>query len=88
MVQARITEERKGSNLVTKVTHELMAATPNGTFGKPGDSGSFVFDNLRGVVGMLLAGFEVKETAYFTPLENIFRDIKEVVGAEEVRIAH
>lgn len=87
MVQARITKERKGSILVTKVTHELMAATPNGTFCKPGDSGSFVFDNLGGVVGMLLAGFEVKKTAYFTPLKNIFRDI-EVIGAEEVRIAH
>lgn len=42
IVQARITKEQKGggSKLVTKVTHELMVATPNGTFGKPGDSAS------------------------------------------------
>ena len=40
IVQARITKEQKGGKLVTKVTHELMAVTPNGTFGKPGDSAS------------------------------------------------
>lgn len=66
----------------------IDGTTPNETFGKPADSGSFVFDNLGGVVGMLLTRFEVKETTYFTSLENIFRDIKEVGGAEEVRITY
>lgn len=44
IVQARIKKERQNGQLVTEVTHKLMALTPNGKFGGPDDSGSFVFD--------------------------------------------
>lgn len=88
LVQAEITREldEKGE-LVVKATHEHMVSTSDGAFGEPGDSGSFVFDRYGGVMGMVLAGFERKETVYFAHIDNIFNDIKEVSGAEDVRIA-
>lgn len=61
-------------------------STSDGTFAEPGDSGAFLFDRLGQVVGILIGGFKRKETVYFTPIENIFDDIKEVTGAIDVQI--
>ena len=88
LIQAKITKElnQKGE-IVTKVTHEHMISSSHGVFGEPGDSGAFVFDKYGGVIGMVLGGFERKDTIYFAHIDNIFDDIKRVTGAEDVRIA-
>lgn len=87
LVQAQITKQlNEHGQLEVKATHEHMMSTSDGTFAEPGDSGAFLFDRLGQVVGILIGGFKRKETVYFTPIENIFDDIKEVTGAIDVQI--
>lgn len=91
VVQAMIARELgPHGQLQTKITYEhtvvvvdTYSASP---FSEPGDSGSFVYDRGGGVIGLLLGGWERKNSTYFTPIENIFDDIKDVTGAVEVRI--
>jgi hypothetical protein len=69
------------------ITWEYAFASSEGPFAESGDSGTFVFNQIGGVVGLLWGGAERSDTAYVTPIEAIFDDIKEVTGALEVRIA-
>ena len=75
----------------TKTTYEhtVVNISSISPFSGPGDLGSFVFDRGGGVIGLLTSGWERKfpYTTYFTPIENVFDDVKEVTGALEVRIA-
>lgn len=68
-VQTKRTKQRSRNDEVVEVTHGHMVSTSNSVLGKPGDGG---------VIGMLLAGFEPKETARSTDIDNILNDIKEV----------
>lgn len=55
-----------------------MVSASNGVLGKPGDSGSFVLDQYKGVIGMVMEGFEPKVTVHFIDM-----DIKEAGGGAE-----
>jgi V8-like Glu-specific endopeptidase len=55
---------------------------------EPGDSGSLVYDSSSGeVVGIFFAASDLHGHFYFTPILDVFRDIKRVTGAVNVRIA-
>ena len=89
-VQAQITRERDPhGQVLTKVTkeHAVTMVPTEDPFSRPGDSGSFIFDRCGGVIGLLIGSCVRKNCSYFTPIENVFRDIKEVTGAVDVRIA-
>lgn len=55
-------------------------------FSEQGDSGAFIFDNRRQVIGLLFAGCDEKNATYFTHILDVFDDIKAVTGAVDVRI--
>ncbi|KAM0274004.1 hypothetical protein ACHAPA_000952 [Fusarium lateritium] len=50
-------------------------------YARPGDSGSVVFDDFGGVIGLLFGGLRphnsAKECVYVTPIEHVFKHIKE-----------
>ena len=70
------------------VTHEWeIIGKHQEPFAIPGDSGSFVGNGRGEVVGMLLGGHERTDTSIFTPMVEIFDDIKRITNAVEVRIA-
>lgn len=76
-----------GLRLVTTWEHAFVSISDK-PFADPGDSGTFVFTELGGVIGLLWGGAERSTTGYVTPIEAIFDDIKRVTGAVEVRIAN
>jgi hypothetical protein len=54
---------------------------------EPGDSGSLVYDPLAGeVVGLLFAESKADGHFLFTPILDVFEDIKRVTGAIDVQI--
>ncbi|EXJ64217.1 hypothetical protein A1O7_00553 [Cladophialophora yegresii CBS 114405] len=58
-----------------------------GGFGIPGDSGAWVYEPLSGgLCGHVLAWGEKSKTAYIAPMEVLFEDIKNRLGAEEVEL--
>ncbi|KAA8894215.1 hypothetical protein FN846DRAFT_434646 [Sphaerosporella brunnea] len=59
--------------------------TPNG-LGKSGDSGAWIFDPFGSVIGMILGHNSGSNLTYFTPMHAIFKDIKELTGATDVRL--
>lgn len=63
-----------------------VANTKQIAFSLPGDSGSFVCNTTQRVVGMVIRGYDRTRTSYYTPIEDIFADIKRVTGARDVRI--
>lgn len=74
------------TRLVTRWEYGFASAT-RGAFVEPGDSGSFVFTIVRGVIGLFWGGSERHDVGYVTPIEDILNDIKVVTGASDVRIA-
>lgn len=72
---------------IERVTYEHTihpAHTP--VFSHEGDSGSLVFTASHVVIGMLFAGGLKYSFSYFTPIEVLFEDIKEVTKATDVRL--
>ena len=73
------------------VTCELAVASGNAFssdpgvkgagFGTAGDSGAVVFDKNGNMVGLLFAGNDRTRISYFTPVEELFNDIKAITGA-------
>lgn len=59
-ISFKLSNKEHGQNgeVVAKMAHEHMASTLNGVFGKPGDLGSFVFDQYGGLMCIFLAGNE------------------------------
>jgi len=50
-----------------------------------GDSGSWVIENTHGgVVGVVIARDDTQNVTYISPMELIFEDIKETLGARDV----
>lgn len=62
------------------------AISSNNEFAEPGDSGSLIYTNAGKVVGMLVGGNERLPTWTFSPIEDVFEDIKTVTRAEDVRL--
>ena len=86
--QARIVRGSHGQ-LQERIIHEHVVPDTSGIaspFSLPGDSGAFIFDESGDVIGLLIGGFERKYNSYFTPVENVFRDIMQMTGASEARI--
>lgn len=63
-----------------------VSCPPTSTFCVSGDSGSFIFDDQGGVVGLLYGGSDRNDTAYFTHILDIIEDVKAITGAADVRI--
>lgn len=63
-----------GGILQTKVTHEYMVTGFRGPFAEPGDSGALVFDEEGNVLCLLVGGFERKDNAYVTHIQEVFDD--------------
>ncbi|KAJ6185129.1 hypothetical protein N7519_006430 [Penicillium mononematosum] len=69
----------------TTYEHSIHPAhTPE--FSHEGDSGSLVFTASHVVIGMLFAGGLSHSMSYFTPIEVLVEDIKEVTKATDVRL--
>ena len=77
----------QGNPVSVATLEHSISYPPTSPFCLLGDSGSFIFENSGGVVGLLFGASERKDTAYFTHITDLFDDIKEVTGAIEVRIA-
>lgn len=86
--QVRIARVRDSDGTVrTAVTLEhSVSSSPISTFCVSGDSGSFIFDDDGGVVGLLYGGSERNDVAYFTHIHDFFEDVKAITGAVDVRI--
>lgn len=71
------------------VTHEwaIISTNKRHPFAEHGDSGSFVYDSAGQVVGLVFGGIPTQEVTFMSDIRDVFRDIKDVTGAEDVRIA-
>lgn len=66
----------------------VLFPSGNKVVAKPGDSGSLVYDaETGGVVGLLIARANGTGHAYFTSIHDVYRDIMEVTGAINARMA-
>jgi hypothetical protein len=65
---------------------EVVPVNPDAFFGRPGDSGSFVLDNLGQFVGLYLGGDFKRGTGLFMEAKDLFADIKYVTGAAKVTV--
>lgn len=74
-----------GSKTIITWEHAIANIGPI-PFSLPGDSGSFVCNTTQRVVGMIFGGSDRTGTSYYTPIGDIFADIKRVTGARDVRI--
>lgn len=67
----------------------IASGTEGKPFGEPGDSGSAIYNQSCQFKGLLLGGSELNElggTAYFISADDCFRDIKEIMGADDVTL--
>jgi V8-like Glu-specific endopeptidase len=72
----------------TKTMEHVLFPSGNNTIAEPGDSGSLVYDAETGrVVGLHIAGAKGTGHVYFTSIHDVYRDIMEVTGAINVRMA-
>ncbi|KAJ5263273.1 hypothetical protein N7478_010878 [Penicillium angulare] len=86
IVRVKDQTQRRGFRIVITYEHSVSSLKSpfTGPFAMPGDSGSFVCTLQGEVVGMLILGNERLGTFSFSSMSNIFRDIKEKTGADEV----
>ncbi|PWY90319.1 hypothetical protein BO94DRAFT_545077 [Aspergillus sclerotioniger CBS 115572] len=69
------------------VTYEYsLGGFEDRNFAGPGDAGSFITNNGE-VAGMILGGYVRKGSYHFTFIKDVLDDIKEVTGADAVRLA-
>ncbi|KAJ5836655.1 hypothetical protein N7447_002681 [Penicillium robsamsonii] len=78
--------ESGGFQKIPTWVHSVANETPQ-AFAEPGDSGSWVYTNYSDVFGMVLSGNERLGTASISSIFDIFKDIKVLTDAAEVRIA-
>ncbi|KAF7716165.1 Uncharacterized protein PECH_005441 [Penicillium ucsense] len=86
-VQLHIVLDDQGKE-IEKITREhVICSGEKVVFAEPGDSGSLVYDPFtEDVVGLLWGAYRAGTEAFFTPIEEVFEDIKNVTGACEVRL--
>lgn len=51
-----------------------------------GDSGSLVFDDIGGVLGMIFGGSGHYDLGYFTATRDLLADIQLITGLKDVRL--
>ncbi|KAJ5225630.1 hypothetical protein N7468_006855 [Penicillium chermesinum] len=72
----------------TRTMEHVLFKSESNIIAEPGDSGSLVYDAETGrVVGLHIAGAKGTNRAYFTSIHDVYRDIMEVTGAINVRMA-
>ncbi|CAI7596094.1 unnamed protein product [Penicillium glandicola] len=71
--------------IVTTLEHTIWPER-RPQFSQPGDSGALVFTDSYVVVGMLFAGSQSHPFSFFTPIENLIQDIKNITKATDVRL--
>jgi V8-like Glu-specific endopeptidase len=73
---------------VTETMEHVLYGSENNIIAEPGDSGSLVYDAETGrVVGLHIAGAKGTGHVYFTSIDDVYRDIMEVTGAINIRMA-
>ena len=84
-----IAEVTNGDEVTHEATmeHCVTVGYADGPFSLAGDSGALVFNVFGQVVGLLFGGAEQHSRSYFTHVDDLFGDIKEKVGATDIRIA-
>lgn len=94
------TEGNYNGLMTAHITHDLMngVKVPKCTwahtvtnhfrrpFWAPGDTGAAVLDVIGTMVGLLFSGNERSRASYFTHVDGLFDDIKQVTGVIEVRV--
>jgi hypothetical protein len=75
-----------GKSLSSVTGTTKLQATDNIKIGKSGDSGAWIFDSFGCVMGMILGHNDDTNITYFTPMHFIFKDIKALTGATDVRL--
>ncbi|KXG51840.1 uncharacterized protein PGRI_092330 [Penicillium griseofulvum] len=84
---AALTHEIEDGKVISRITYEHSIVPQRGShFSEPGDSGSLVFTESHVVVGMLFAGGQSHRLSFFTPIETIIEDIKNITKATDVRL--
>ncbi|KAJ5427640.1 hypothetical protein N7491_008082 [Penicillium cf. griseofulvum] len=84
---ATLTHEIEDGKLISRTTYEHTILPQRGShFSEAGDSGSLVFTEFHVVVGMLFAGGRSHRISFFTPIETILEDIKNITKATDVRL--
>jgi hypothetical protein len=76
---------RSGKELVT-IEHSIVGKSGD-LFSQTGDSGSFVFTADWSMVVIVWGGQKDQQVTYFTHVDDLVADIKELTGAEDVRIS-
>ena len=103
-IQLKAVEEDKDTKVTTYITtfarlvlsenHIELKASPGPADREPlvfslaGDSGSIIFNGNTLLKGQMFGGFDDGSTTYFTPVEDLFNDIKFMTGATEVKFDH
>ncbi|KAJ5835364.1 hypothetical protein N7447_001390 [Penicillium robsamsonii] len=82
-------KSKKGPGYILGITWVSKMATPENSFpfAEHGDSGAWITRMDGKVFGILTGGDERQGTTYFSRINDVFDDIKDVTGAVEVRIA-
>lgn len=75
--------DQKG-HLRKTITCEHTIQPVGDTFGKAGDSGAAILDELGNFVGLYFAGNTYTGSGFFTAADDLFSDIKRRTSAEEV----
>ena len=76
----------KDGNVIPIVTEEWAICPTDTRFCEKGDAGSFIFEDSPHFIGLLFAGNQDTDVAYFTPQDILFDDIKFMTGASHVRL--
>lgn len=84
--------DEKG-NIKKAITREHTIQALHGThsssshyFGRAGDSGAAIVDNVGKFVGLYFGGNDYTGSGFFTAAEDLFSDIKRMTSAEEVEL--
>ncbi|KAM0243127.1 hypothetical protein ACHAP5_006917 [Fusarium lateritium] len=76
-----LADRHLGTIISDEYVFQYGASKPGELFAGPGDSGSVVFDDFGGVIGLLFGGLRpnnsARECVYVTPIEHVFKHIKE-----------
>lgn len=77
----------EGKNIsIETLEHSIVHSQAGQSFSREGDSGAFVHTFSERFVGLLFGGSPSLNISYFTHVKDLFADIRDLTGAEEVRL--